>query len=471
MNLGDLEKSSGDLGESVGGLGDIFGSTLGKIGAGIGAAFAVERMASTAFELGKVGAAAERTQASFEQMAAGVGSSGDAMLAAMRTATAGTVGNSELMLAANRAIMLGVADNADEMARLMAAAIERGRALGVSASQAVSDVITGIGRMSPQILDNLGIVGATKAIDDYAKSLGKTSEQLTDVERKQALVNVVLAGASGPAVVDDAAAAFERMDASLQNAKEAMGILFSPAVVVVADSLAKAAELLVDSWGGAGNEMDAMLRNLKNQSLTFRDQLITSDGGNTYAQQQAQSFETLRYAIMETNRALAAGVPDAHGWGDTLAFVADESLRTGEVSRQNLTVLAALLPIIQGQTTAYIEQAAVIDGETVRLNTMVQAAEQAQQRINTILEQTPKAARGGLESIAQGIASAQGVEAAVEWLRQANAELMIQIDLWTQAGYAPEEITGVVLPAYLDNLRKASEEANKAATATANIGK
>ena len=89
MNLGDLEKSSGDLGESVGGLGDIFGSTLGKIGAGIGAAFAVEKMASAAFELGKVGAAAERTQASFATMAAGVGSSGDEMLAAMQQATAG----------------------------------------------------------------------------------------------------------------------------------------------------------------------------------------------------------------------------------------------------------------------------------------------------------------------------------------------------------------------------------------------
>src|SRR5690606_14509017 len=137
------ERSSGNLGESVGGLGDIFGSTLGKIGAGIGAAFAVEKMASTAFELGKVGAAAERTQASFETMAAGVGSSGEEMLAAMQQATAGTVSNSELMLAANRAIMLGVADNADEMSRLMAAAIERGRALGVSASQAVSDVSTG----------------------------------------------------------------------------------------------------------------------------------------------------------------------------------------------------------------------------------------------------------------------------------------------------------------------------------------
>lgn len=51
-------------------------------------------MASAAFEPGKVGAAAERTQASFATMAAGVGSSGDEMLAAMQQATAGTVSNS-----------------------------------------------------------------------------------------------------------------------------------------------------------------------------------------------------------------------------------------------------------------------------------------------------------------------------------------------------------------------------------------
>ena len=215
-------------------------------------------MASAAFELGKVGAAAERTQASFATMAAGVGSSGDEMLAAMQQATAGTVSNSELMLAANRAIMLGVADNADEMSRLMAAAIERGRALGVSASQAVSDVITGIGRMSPQILDNLGIVGATKAIDDYARALGKTSEQLTDVERKQALVNVVLAGASGRRW----STMRRRSSAWMQRSelKEALGQLFAPAVAAIAENIAAAttaAEAMAGQCASAGRHRGA----------------------------------------------------------------------------------------------------------------------------------------------------------------------------------------------------------------------
>ena len=102
----------------------------------------------------------------------------------------------------------------------MAAAIERGRALGVSSAQAVNDIITGINacrRSSP----TTWALWATKSIDEYAKSPGKTSEQLTDVERKQALVNAVLAGASSSGVViDDAAASFERMDASVANLKE-----------------------------------------------------------------------------------------------------------------------------------------------------------------------------------------------------------------------------------------------------------
>ncbi|MBK8799598.1 MAG: hypothetical protein IPM07_26315 [Anaerolineales bacterium] len=110
--------------------------------------------------------------------------------------------------------------------------------MGVSAGQAVSDIITGIGRMSPLILDNLGIVGAAASMDRYAKSLGVASDQLTDEQKKQALVNAVIASSSGGSVVDDAAASFERMDASLANAKESLGVLFSPAISAIADKLA-----------------------------------------------------------------------------------------------------------------------------------------------------------------------------------------------------------------------------------------
>ena len=491
MNLGDLEKSSGDLGESVGGLGDIFGSTLGKIGAGIGAAFAVEKIASTAFELGKVGAQAQRTQASFDQMAAGVGSSGEAMLSAMRTATAGTVSNSELMLAANRAIMLGVADNADEMSRLMAAAIERGRALGVSASQAVSDVITGIGRMSPQILDNLGIVGATKAIDDYAVSLGKTSEQLTDVERKQALVNVVLAGASGPAVIDDAAAAFERMDASIQNAKEALGQLFAPAVAAIAEQIAdatrQATDALIDQADAAartvdvrskvaGTLADARLAGVDDPSTQYR---ILNDALAETERRAAAATESMQALAQDAQRQIAniastPGMDPTQAAAEFQAMLSDAIRMSQYLTAQANQIQAAIDGIGVAGSDAGQALAVVVDGETVRLNTMVQAAEQAQQAVEYLAQATTtiqNSAQSGLAQIAQIISEYAGAEGAIGWLRTANVELEQQVAQWVEAGYSIQEITGVLLPQYIDKQRQIFEGARDAAAATAAIGK
>jgi len=482
-NLGDLERSSSDLGDSVGGLGDIFGSTLGKVGAGIGAAFAVEKMASAAFELGKVGAAAERTQASFETMAAGVGSSGEEMLAAMQQATAGTVSNSELMLAANRAIMLGVADNADEMSRLMAAAIERGRALGVSASQAVSDVITGIGRMSPQILDNLGIVGATKAIDDYAKSLGKTSEQLTDVERKQALVNVVLAGASGATVADDAAASFERMDAAIQNAKEALGILFSPAIAAIAEQIAAATIAATDAMQ---DQADASQRTLdirqKVAGTLAYDRLAGVDD-------QSSQFRILNDALAETERrsqaamdsmqALAqdaqrqiANIASTPGMDPNQAAAEFQAMLQDAISMSQQ--LAAEAEIIRAAMGGIIGPENGLEEYNRQLWDTVSTwqefrteAEIAADAVVAATDQIVQGASGGLAQIARSMIEVQGSEAAVNFLRGANDQLEIQVGRWAEAGYSVQEITSVLLPQYLDNLGKIVDATQAAYTATA----
>jgi hypothetical protein len=65
--------------------------------------------------------------------------------------------------------------------------------MGISATQAFNDIVTGLGRMSPLILDNLGItVDLEATMKRYAETLGKTSDALTDTERKQALVNAVI---------------------------------------------------------------------------------------------------------------------------------------------------------------------------------------------------------------------------------------------------------------------------------------
>src|SRR5690606_17413735 len=110
-----------------------------------------------------------------------------------------------LVKAANRSMLLGVADTAEEMSTLMQIAAERGQAMGISVTQAFDDIVTGLGRGSALILDNLGIlVDAEEANRAYAETLGKTASALTDAEKKQALINAVLAqGGTGAQVAVD----------------------------------------------------------------------------------------------------------------------------------------------------------------------------------------------------------------------------------------------------------------------------
>ena len=61
-------------------------------------------------------------------------------------------------------------------------------------SYMLNSIVTGMGRGSKLMLDNLGIVfDINKAYDDYAKTLNKTAAQLTDSEKKQAFINTALA--------------------------------------------------------------------------------------------------------------------------------------------------------------------------------------------------------------------------------------------------------------------------------------
>ena len=135
----------------------------------------------------------ESTTIAFENLSTSAGQVSEDILSALQDASAGTVAANKLMLAANRAMVLGVADNTEEFTVLMEIARDRARAMGLTIEQAFNDIVTGIGRGSPLILDNLGLViNQVEANEDYAFSLGKTAEELTEAEKKQALLNAVL---------------------------------------------------------------------------------------------------------------------------------------------------------------------------------------------------------------------------------------------------------------------------------------
>lgn len=156
----------------------------------------------------------------FERLQGGA-ISAELQLTSLQEATSGLVSSFDLMQQANQAVLLGLpTEGFDELAE---AAIRLGQATGRTATEALSDLVTGVGRASPLILDNLGVVvKAAEAQDKYAASINKTVEELTEQEKKlafqEAAFDAITEKASQLAdVQDNAGNAAQRLAATFEN--------------------------------------------------------------------------------------------------------------------------------------------------------------------------------------------------------------------------------------------------------------
>ena len=150
-------------------------------------------------------------------------------MAALDAAFKGTVSRVQIMEQANNAILLGLPKSASAMAELAEAGRRLGTAVGKDAAFGFESLVVGIGRQSRLMLDNLGIiVKADSAYESYAKTLGKTAQELTDTEKRTAFFNAAMAGVRerleklGPDV-ETTADKFDRLKATFQDAIEVMG--------------------------------------------------------------------------------------------------------------------------------------------------------------------------------------------------------------------------------------------------------
>jgi len=136
----------------------------------------------------------EPLQRSFERLSESAWIASDEMLKAMQKASRWTVSNTKLMASANKAYSLWVVKNVEDMSTIMEIARVKGQAMWRTMEEALDDIVTWLWRWSVQILDNLWIViKQTEAQEMYAKMLWKTVNELTEAEKKQALVNAVVA--------------------------------------------------------------------------------------------------------------------------------------------------------------------------------------------------------------------------------------------------------------------------------------
>ena len=264
----------------------------------LGAAFTAAGAAGYLYFDSMAKAAAKYTS-TYNTFARNTGDTTAQLLADMQASTRGTVANADLVLAANRAMAMGIEQ--ETLPRLAQIAEAASRVMGTDTTQMFDNIVTGVARGSPLILDNLGIIiSIGEANEAYAKSIGKTTAELTEAEQKTALLYSVME--KGQSLIDMAgtgtdsvATAAARASASIEKMNLAMGAAASGPMMAWYNIVDRAASLVanmpaplqsvVASLGLAGTTIAgitgplmlqaAALMFLKNQWTEFRGQLIT----------------------------------------------------------------------------------------------------------------------------------------------------------------------------------------------------
>jgi hypothetical protein len=256
---------------SVGGGGipsGLAGGLLGGFAGGI-AINELKELGQQLSETARRGAVFQQLGDVLDDYTRSVGTNASAMIDAAKKAAQGTISEYELILNANRAIQFEVAKTPEAFAKLIELSTALGRAQGIADTQALEFLTTGLARESRLILDNLGlIIDLEAATKRYADTIGKSADQLTTAERKQALLEEAfrqgaVAIEANREAADSAATQFERFDANVQNLKDSWGELIA---TLAADKIGDAANALSDireTWFEGGQSQDTISRRIE----------------------------------------------------------------------------------------------------------------------------------------------------------------------------------------------------------------
>ena len=149
----------------------MFGDGVKKIGGLIAGAFAVQQVVAFGKELLELGGIAEGVRSAFVRIG------GMEVLEDLKDATKDTVSELELMKRAVSAQNLGLP--IEKLASLFEFATKRAQETGESVDFLVNSIVTGIGRKSPLILDNLGI--SAIQLREKLKGVGMETASVADV--------------------------------------------------------------------------------------------------------------------------------------------------------------------------------------------------------------------------------------------------------------------------------------------------
>lgn len=219
---------------------------------GIGTVLASTAAMGTAlFELGREAAPLEGIQKAFDGIAESSGKSSTEVLEALKKGSYGMISQRELMKSYNSAAQLVGTTFANQLPDAMSYLSKVSAATGQDMGFMMDSLVKGVGRLSPMILDNLGIqVNVTEANEAYAKTLGKSADQLTKSEQQAAMMNQVLEKlktntAAMPDVTGSATQKWASFQTKLADFKDKIGVKLLPFFERMIDLLSRLADIVL----------------------------------------------------------------------------------------------------------------------------------------------------------------------------------------------------------------------------------
>lgn len=374
---GPIRRAQGSLSSFTGFLRNSFVITAGD----------VFRATQAAFETMRESINLQAQERALASQLASVGQSFDGFIGKLKEVSDGTVATADLIDSSSRALLLGIP--ADEIADLLEIARASAVATGETTAKAFDDITTGIGRASPLILDNLGLVVKLEtAYAEMASELGKSAEALTDSEKRQALLNQVLR--VGKTRVEEFGDAAEGMKSKLEASEAAVENL-GDAVGKVVTAFGEG----ITSGASFGDEAESLTAAIEGSASAF---------------QTAGTFLSLYLGELASGRPVYSAVAEA-------AAKLDEATRAGNEANE--------ASVIAQQAANVQKQAAKQKTEALKIATEQEAI--AHEKLTTALQNEADAYENAI-SAANSFGEVTSVQLAVQ-ISEIALQLELQKDL------------------------------------------
>ena len=299
-------------------------ASIGKKLASLGAKAIVGGLAAGAVALAGIGAASFKLAMdaapiqgvidAFYGLAEAAGTGGPAMLKALQEGSAGLVDNTSLMKTFNEAAQLVGQDFAVKLPDAMGFLGKVSQATGQDMGFMIDSLVKGVGRLSPMILDNLGIqVNLAEATENAAIQFGIEAGELDKSQIQAGMMNVVLEKlaintAAMPDVAGSAAQAFGAVGVTFKNLKDDIGLKLLPLFVPLMEKFGAFAQRIlpnVVTW--VENVIDVL------KPLAQWFQFLVEDGDplNDFLDHLPESIQPIVLAFGELYVWLSENIPTA----------------------------------------------------------------------------------------------------------------------------------------------------------------